>query len=230
MRLLNTNTLPPGGYPYVQPETGMKFQGMVGFSQQVAAIVAHRRKNQLQRSNAGDAAQDLHDYTCARLGNNPEFCSDGSVVIKKKSLGRLWEGAKHAAEAVSQVATAGAILSDWLGDGAEPVSQELAQIRSDICTGRLNGNPCPKNQASGWRWSMEVAKIIQSQMARKSEFGLKVEGEDQLGTCKACGCFLKLKNWVPFQHIYAHTSDDQMSKFPAHCWIVKEHKETQIPA
>jgi len=231
MRLLNINALPPGGFPYTQPETGMKFTGMVGFQQQVATIVAHRRKNNLARSNPGEVTQDLHDFTCARLGNNPEFCSDGTVVVKKKNWGqRLAEGARHAAEAVKQTISGGEILSDWLGAGMQPVAPELAQVRSDICTGRLNGSPCPKNQISGWRITTEAARIIHSHMARKAELGLKVEGEDALGTCQACGCYLKLKTWVPFEHIYAHTSDDQMQKFPAFCWLVKEHKETQIPA
>lgn len=230
MRLLSTKTLPPGGFPYIQPDTGMKFGGMVGFNDQVAAIVAHRRKNKLARSNPGEVTQDLHDYTCARLGNNAEFCSDGVVVLKKKMWDRVVGDAKHAAEVISSTVSGAAVLADWLGDGLQPVPEEQAQVRSDICTGRLNGTACPKNQQSGWRWTMAVAQNIHAQMAKKTEAGIKVEGEDQLGTCQACGCHLKLKVHVPFRHIHAHTSDEQMSKFPDFCWIQKELKENQVPA
>ena len=234
MRLLNTKTFPPAGFPYTQPETGQSFNGMVPFNNQVAAIVQHRRANRLTRSNPNEVSQDLHDYTCTRLGNNPDYCADGVVVLKKKQnmLGAVGEAANRAAEVVNGVASGARILTDWLGDGAQPVAQELAQTRSDICTGRINGNPCPKNRQSGWSFTMAVAKAIHSQMAKKDEAGLKVEGESELGTCEACGCFLKLKAWVPFHHIYAHTSDDQMNKFPPWCWVVKEKQQEQqlIPA
>lgn len=230
MRLLDIKTLPPGGFSYIQAETGKHFPGMVGFSEQVAAITAYRRKNKLARSNPGEVTQDLHDFNCARLGNNPDYCSDGTVVVKKKMLDRVVEGAKHVAEVVSAGATGVAVLADWLGDGLQPVPEEQAQVRSDICTGRLNGSACPKNQQSGWRVTMAVAQNIHAQMAKKSEAGIKVEGEDQLGTCQACGCHLKLKVHVPFRHIHAHTSDEQMSKFPDFCWIQRELKENQIPA
>jgi hypothetical protein len=77
----------PGGYKYVQPETGMKFDGNTPFKAQVVQISVHRKGNNLPRQSRAEVAVDLENYTCARV---PGVCIDGvkqstvvSVVTRK---------------------------------------------------------------------------------------------------------------------------------------------------
>jgi GT2 family glycosyltransferase/ADP-heptose:LPS heptosyltransferase len=46
--------------------------------------------------------------------------------------------------------------------------------------------------------------------------------DKQLQSCNVCGCHLKLKVWVPIQHIAPRS---RLRDFPAHCWIQTEAKE-----
>jgi hypothetical protein len=71
------NVLPPGGYPYKQPGTGMEFDGNTPFKSQVYQIRAHRVGNNLPRQTFEEVAQDLVDFTCDRV---PGVCSDGGVI------------------------------------------------------------------------------------------------------------------------------------------------------
>lgn len=69
------NVFPPGGYQYVQPGTGMNFGGNEGFRSQCKLILVHRKSNSLPRATPDEVAQDLMDFTCARV---PGVCTEGS--------------------------------------------------------------------------------------------------------------------------------------------------------
>ena len=79
--------MPPGGYFFEDPKTGMKFEGMsVTFAEQVGNIVSHRMANpgvypkaEPQFLNWESVANELDAYTCTRLGNHPAFCYDPNV-------------------------------------------------------------------------------------------------------------------------------------------------------
>lgn len=233
MRIQNPTVLPPGGWPYTQPETGWRVpDAMSSFSNVVSAIVEHRRGNRLPGADVETASIDLHSYTCTRLGNDPTYCADGIVVssgpAQKKTLfgaigavgAGLFQTVKHAPAGIS-------IIGEWLGDGANPVAQNLAQARSDICTGRLTGNKCPKNE-TGWSFPMAVVQRFHEWIEQKKKLNLKVEGEDNLHTCSGCTCNLPLKVWIPFHHINKHTSDATFQKLDPRCWMLKERKESEV--
>lgn len=89
MNLINKQgPYPPGGYPFVDPRTGMKFNGMeAGFYEQVSKIQRHRlaNPNLYPRNEVGylgynNIATELDQYQCARLGNHPQFCSDSAAA------------------------------------------------------------------------------------------------------------------------------------------------------
>lgn len=65
--------LPPGGYAYTQPETGMVFGGNELFPAQCRKILAHRRGNHLGRATLDEVKEDVIAATCARL---PALCED----------------------------------------------------------------------------------------------------------------------------------------------------------
>lgn len=75
---------PPGGFPYLDPKTGMKFPGLeANFKQQVGKIIAHRFVNgkkyppeQQQYFDYDFVAEQLDEEQCRRLGNDPRWCHD----------------------------------------------------------------------------------------------------------------------------------------------------------
>lgn len=81
--------MPAGGFPFTDPKTGMKFAGMEAtFKQQVHKIVMHRLANPLkyptsepEKFSTEHVAAELDLYTCQRLGNSPNFCTDGSINV-----------------------------------------------------------------------------------------------------------------------------------------------------
>lgn len=108
------------------------------------------------------------------------------------------------------------ILKDWLGEGAVPVANELAQKRAKICAA------CVLNVEPLWweRYSKEpVAEFIQQTIALKNEMKIGIEIEKDLAMCRACGCVNRLHIWTPLKHILSHTSMQTMQKFDAGCWI-----------
>lgn len=108
------------------------------------------------------------------------------------------------------------------GFGEAPPAQEVTQARADCCSGRLSGIPCPHNHRGGWNFTAKMAAAIHVQRQRKLQLRLGVEGEDQLGMCKICGCFLPLKVHWNEEQIYSHTSDEDFAKFSTawpQCWM-----------
>lgn len=105
------------------------------------------------------------------------------------------------------------------GFGVAPPPQEVAQARSDVCTGRLSGVPCPYNHTGGFSLTATASQIIHAQRQRKLELKLAVDGEESLGICKLCGCYLKLKVFFDADTIRNHTTDEAFAKFPSFCWI-----------
>lgn len=80
LRIARANVLPPGGYSYRQPETGMEFDGNTLFRAQARQIATHRKANGLPRSTVDEASEDLMAYTCARV---PGVCTDLSGPLSQ---------------------------------------------------------------------------------------------------------------------------------------------------
>lgn len=231
MPLIKYNEMPPGGYPYVQAETGMKFPAMIPFRNQAKAIMAHRQANKLQRSSLEECEEDLDLYTCQRIGNDPRYCIDRSV--KKNFLPKAEPSPQHflrrvaerAAEGTSKLANGVRVLSDWVGDGMKPVSLEKAEARASVCKG------CRYNELGHGAAMLteRAAQYIHEQMNHKAGENLAVSDEDKLGTCDVCYCNLPLKVWVPWKTISDRTPKKMMEKFPDHCWIKTEKPEPTNP-
>lgn len=71
LSILKMNVMPPGGYYYKQPETGMVFSGNEQFKAQSLMILAHRKGNHLARATYTEVAEDLMAFTCQRV---PAIC------------------------------------------------------------------------------------------------------------------------------------------------------------
>lgn len=126
----------------------------------------------------------------------------------------------RAAELVARVhrdVKALGILIEWLGKGAVPVSFELANQRADTCSG------CPNNKPGTKRIEDSVAEAIRRQDIIRNSASLRTNRDAQLFNCEACGCYLKLKVWVPLSVI-----PDEPGKFPSTCWIPREREALKV--
>jgi hypothetical protein len=112
-----------------------------------------------------------------------------------------------------------AILKDWLGDGGETVSAPRAEARAFVC---LN---CPWHNPSNW-WTIHfkepIARAIRRTLEYKNKANLKLSCEDRIGECDKCKCCLRLKAWVPIEHVDAHTNLGDLNEYPDFCWIKRE--------
>lgn len=129
----------------------------------------------------------------------------------------MWRTKSPGMNRLQQLVQGKRVLHDWLGEGGIPVPINVAQARADVC----NDN-CPKNYHGSWLWNIATSMAIASQMKLRRIMGLKLNGEKTLDVCEVCGCVLKLKVHVPFEHIYRHMSLEQFSSFPPNCWMLKE--------
>lgn len=127
-------------------------------------------------------------------------------------------------EEIKRDANGAVLLHDWIGCGGTPVPQELAESRSLTCQHGYFGQMCFQNVEPNWwdRVKHAVAEAIKGHLSIKHKIGLRVSNESSLSMCKACGCCLRLKIWVPIEHIEAHTNPAQFDAFPEHCWQRKE--------
>lgn len=90
--LKNVNQHPPGGFPYLESATGMLLENP-GFSfiNMTTAIQHHRKNNPKYGlpTTFQECSWALEDYTCARLNNDPAYCteiSDGEFAAHRTLL------------------------------------------------------------------------------------------------------------------------------------------------
>lgn len=117
------------------------------------------------------------------------------------------------------------ILKDWLGDSGEsPVSREHAERRAHSCLFGQGGNACSEHRAPRWWESAKsrIAEAIRRQLAFKHEVNLFLEREEDMKMCAVCGCCMRLKVWVPTDHIRQNIALESLKNYPSHCWIKQE--------
>lgn len=125
---------------------------------------------------------------------------------------------------IMQSVRGAAIVKEWLGEDATPVSQTLAESRSDVCV------KCEFNVAGNWWQNMVNAPIairIKNHLAIKNHCCMVVPEERFLHTCKVCDCCLPLAVWCPIHHLATKQTKSELTKYPAHCWKRKEIEELQ---
>lgn len=233
MPLKSRNVFPPGGWQFFQAETGWKLPGGKTFTEAVQAIIAHRRANpRFNFSLGADAVADLLDtFTCYRINFDENYCNPPVEAQKKtSSLKPLPPPSEKPSPSVppaskpsflarlAGLADGARIISEWLGDGGEPVHELQSEDRALVC------ELCPMNNGiSGFdKVTGAVAEAIKEQMIAKNQGGFTVHNEDRLGMCGVCRCYLPLKVHVPIGHIENNTPQNVRNLFPGNCWIPKE--------
>lgn len=96
MKLIRTTgSFPPGGYEFKDPRTGMTFNGHeANFQQQISNIIRHRQGNpkiyppgEVGFMDRVNIANELSEFNCARLKNDPAYCMDGKIRVAAKDVG-----------------------------------------------------------------------------------------------------------------------------------------------
>jgi hypothetical protein len=171
------------------------------------------------------------NFTAHRiLDECPEHAQQWLVPLdeeaKKKLPGnRLWQrlsqGVERAVDRVSKDMRGAAILVEWLGQGGKPVATIQAMQRAEVCV------KCPYNRPRTTSLEAVLANAIQAQDGMRHNLSLKLPQDPKLHTCEICGCYLKLKVWVPTKHLISEPK--VVSKLPDWCWIVQEKKKANHP-
>lgn len=236
---------PKGGWIYHETATGWTAPSPMSdnFDSTVEKIMRHRAANRAYGLSVDrvDVEIELMHQTAMRiLSEAPEHAAAWVVPLdeeaKKKSPGQTVPAppsrsvgvvARHAEPSaverllsrVRGIARGAATLADWIGDGAEPVPEMIADVRASICA------RCPLNRPKEDFAEVITGKIadaIYDQTIVKNALGRTTKVEDALGVCDACGCSLRLKVWVPLETIRARTDAATMDDFAPGCWIRSE--------
>jgi len=196
--IINTNSTPPGGWEYKQPESGRVFKHY-SYEAWTNAIREHRLGNGYLMT--ADWQLELQDQLCKKNPNLfPGTCRRVNMLGRKRRfsfgatmsfLGMLWK---------------------WLRDGRPMVEQEEAERRAAICV------TCPYNQplqhscgacfSSMLKW---ISKIVGDR---------KTENDDKLGSCGICSCSLKPAVHFPLAAQQDNLSEDIKNDFRQieYCW------------
>ena len=234
MPLKSFTTLPPGGFSYTQPETKMTFRQYLPIREQANLVLDHRKANTLPRATYNEVVDDIEEWTCLRLNNDPEWCiveaqKKTSAPLRFGSL--LAEAVQAVGDGVASAVVGARIIFEWWGDGGRPVDSDLAQRRADVCL------KCPFNSADR-TWLSGLSEAAKEQLEFRSKMKMIVAGERELGVCTLCACPLKLKVHTPTQKLVDHTPADVMAdldKVTGPCWVRDEirahapssHEQTQ---
>jgi len=223
----NEHKIPPGGWQFYQPETKWRAPTPISSTlNQTGMLIIKMRK-----ANAATTAK-------FKLATNPEAVKAEILKFNRKRLGLSEEsvaapfsgsrkssasaaggvaGAEGTIAGLKRAAQGTAVGLEWLGKGAKPVAQELADKRAATCV------VCPKHTEGEWYVTAPAELVKKSIEAWKAmtgaAFEFKTSQGDNLKSCGVCKCLMTLKTFVPLEHILARTPPEIMQEFPSTCWI-----------
>ena len=218
---------PPYSFRFLQPETGQTQEFVGSFNYVVEQTMMLRQANPFLaerhgwRTDVAGVEADVDAYNTAR-------CIAGGwlsfVVMDDANPAPTYvmppaEKKRANVAAVRNVAAGIGVLLDWLGSGAKPVEQSVADSRAAICA------TCPRNDGGDWTayFTKPIADKIRTQLEIRGDLQLRTPHDDKLTVCSACSCPLKLKIWTPIEHVLSHTPDNVKTQLDSRCWILHEH-------
>jgi hypothetical protein len=231
-RLKNRQKQIPGGFKLYIPQTGYKSAPFASFDSIVNSAAANLAANPAA-AKAGGYPSDrtaLADYIdsynaalCERMGWNdyimlpsvsapsPKF--KALSPLDQKQIGavagkikKVWQGVKS--------------LNDWIESGEPAVERSHAECRAVVCV------KCPLNGKGGleeW-FTRPAAEVIKKQFEKLESRKLLTSVDDQLGTCSACLCPLKLLVQTPLKYKLSHMGEETRKALDANCWVLSEEK------
>lgn len=219
---INRHTLPPGGWRFLQPQTGWQAPTPTSstFNQTVMLIIKHRLGNPALvakhklATDVVSVGNELENFTRLRLGVPNPVPKSSPLRKLANTGGAAVAAAGSVAAGIKRAAAGTAVVLDWLESGGAPVPQELADKRASICV------QCSRNVPGSW-YTVAPAEIIRATLSKRSDVKLETPHDEQLKSCDVCKCLNRLKVWCPMEHIVSRTKPEIMAEFPAHCWIAR---------
>lgn len=218
---------PPYSFRFLQPEAGQTQEFVGSFNHVVEQVMILRQANQFLAERHGwrmdreGVEHEVDQYNTARCIAGgwlnfvmmDDFTPPAPLYVMPEKKTRQ----SRNVAVVRNVASGVGVLIDWLGSGGKPVEQSLADSRAAICA------TCPKNNGGDWisYFTKPIADRIRTQLEIRGDLQLRTPNDEKLTVCSACDCPLKLKVWVPMDHILSHTSEDTKTKLDPRCWITK---------
>jgi hypothetical protein len=185
------NTIPHGGWRYIQPETGARFEGE-SLRELAAKVSAHRAYKGLP---ADDVALDIQRQLCVMLSDGQCAAEEGEDYRPVKDL--------SASLTLSMAVSLGKFLVNHFSNGGELVPKEEAERRAAIC------RTCPLNKPARLCPCFAAYKAI--------EFCVPPDRKPEgISVCMACGCSLQAKVNAPIEVIHASLPEDIV--LPSWCW------------
>lgn len=226
-RLKSRDRFIPNGFKFRQAETNWPPPGSnilqgASFDTVVRLVQRHRQGNPfhakknnwaLDYASIADEIDAYNAAICASMGWNDYILQGGApqpVGPFSRALGSLANSARHV------VVGASTIAEMFGADG--PVGAALANGRATVCV------DCPKNFKGDWTriFTVPAAAAVRKMLETFNGLNLRVQQEDELQVCEACGCPMKLKVWAQLNHILEHMPEADYYSLDPRCWITKE--------
>lgn len=234
--LKNRNHNIPGGFTFLQSETGFEAPKNLSFAAVVDAVVKHRIGNQWLvkkhgwLTNWNAVAEEVDAYNALRMQANSKWHhfldeGGGSSASSPFHFPRQYQPANAVAGA-RKVTVGVKVLLDWLGGGGRAVPKEQAEKRAAVCT------VCPQNRDGDWTtiFTQPVSEMLRLQLGIKNDLKLATSRDDQLHVCTACSCPLKLKVFTPINHIVDnmdYATKARLQPSDPVCWILSEQVQVK---
>jgi hypothetical protein len=173
----------------------------------------HDRVKTFLRSNSlpvpSDLAAQIEIQICARLGDNLEWCSNGTPA----STEQINAARKGWPVTFADFKAFTATVMDWILHGKERASDETISVRAAVCAN------CPFNLHPPGCTSCNIGSLRTILSPILAGHSHPMDGV--LHGCSICGCDLRAKVRVPQDILLRHMQKDKLEKLPAHCWLKK---------
>ncbi len=222
----------PGGFRWLQPETGFQTRPFASFQSIVNAVCVHRRGNKAlldkglatDPSVVADEVEAFQVRLCEANGwTNYLSVSGGGAAIPFQPMSSQDQKRLDVAASVAKKLWSGIkTISDWLEAGAPSVPQAQAESRAATCVA------CPFNGQGGlesW-FTRPAANSLARQLERVKSKQLFTNLDDKLGVCSekdgdgGCLCVNKISVHVPIEIKVKHMAPGV--RLHPSCWVTSE--------
>lgn len=202
--LKSKTTVPPDGFRYMQPETGVTRDGQ-SLSGTITMVIEHRKSNHLERQSPEEVAEDVERQICQRVP--PNFCNDPDCSVVRED------------RITKDYLVAGTLaLLEWIkasATGKTPfVEQTEANRRAAICA-RCFLNSGKTEKCSGCKAGERLREAMGVTIGERT-----TDRDGVLDACRVCGCLNRVTVWFSAEILRGNMTDAMREKYrqvPG-CW------------
>jgi len=203
LSLSRIDQVPPGGYRFTVPETGLKIENMHVLQQLLDKVEQHYKDNSILLPDNWRGL--VVDQMCRQLPEGWCYYSDGKEYNGNSaplSFDNILKGIQSLSSLAAEAAT-----------GGDPfVDQNEAEERAKICT------RCYYNQKSSFCMGCGGARVILD-MVGKVKGSRKTNLDYALQNCGVCGCRNDAIVHVKKNILLKGEKEETTNKRPDWCWL-----------